>query len=231
MKAPWVAALGVTLLMQVIASFMAQSLPVVAPLLTESAGLAAEAIGQLSALNALGTVLFLAFGGPFLARFGPVRMLQAGAALSALGLLALGLGTPAAMMIAAVVLGIGYGPSPPAGSRILAAAAPAGHRSLIFSVKQAGAPVGGVLAGLVTAPVASSLGWPAALLLCAAVALLAALVIQGVRGGLDAEREPARAIGPAQVFRPATVAAPLGALRLSPALLPLTALAVSFAMV
>mgnify|MGYP003347142796 CR=1 FL=1 len=46
----------------------------------------------------------------------------------------------------ALLLGIGYGPMPPAGSRILAATAPKQHRSLIFSIKQAGAPAGGAIA-------------------------------------------------------------------------------------
>lgn len=231
MRAPWIGALGVTLLMQVIASFMAQSLPVVAPLLTGSLDLAAESIGNLSALNALGTVLFLAFGGPFLARLGPVRMLQVGAALSAAGLLALGIGTVPALAFAALLLGIGYGPSPPAGSRILAATAPPQHRSLIFSVKQAGAPLGGVLAGLVTAPVASAFGWGTALVVCAATALLAALSIQGLRQELDAERDSRRSISLASVFSRGTLAAPFTALGLAPAILPLTLLAVSFAVV
>ncbi|WP_170979509.1 MFS transporter [Roseomonas sp. HF4] len=231
MRAPWIAALGATLLMQVIASFMAQSLPVVAPVLTDSMGLAAEAIGNLSALNALGTVLFLAFGGPFLARLGPVRMLQVGAALSAIGLLALGIGTVPALALAALLLGIGYGPSPPAGSRILAATAPPRHRSLIFSVKQAGAPLGGVLAGLVTAPLAAAFGWGVALVVCAATAFVAAAAIQGLRRELDAERDAARSIGLASVFSRRTLAAPFAALALAPALLPLTLLAVSFAVV
>jgi MFS family permease len=230
-RAPWIAALGATLLMQVIASFMAQSLPVVAPLLTGSLGLAAEAIGNLSALNALGTVLFLAFGGPFLARLGPVRMLQAGAALSAVALLALGIGTVPALAFAALMLGVGYGPSPPAGSRILAATAPPRHRSLIFSVKQAGAPLGGVLAGLVTAPIAAAFGWGVALVVCAATAFLAAASIQGLRRELDSERDPSRSIGFASVFSRRTLAEPFSALTLSPAILPLTLLAVSFAIV
>ncbi|WP_137125756.1 MFS transporter [Roseomonas sp. HF4] len=231
MTGAWRAALGATLLMQVVASFMARSLPVVAPLLTASLGLAAAAIGNLSALNALGTVLFLAFGGPLLARLGPVRMLQAGAAISAAGLLALSLGSVPALMLAAILLGIGYGPSPPAGSRILAATAPPAHRTLIFSVKQAGAPMGGMLAGLVTAPGVAAFGWGTALALCAATALASAAAIRGLRPRLDAERDPARPIGPRAVLAPATLAAPLRALRMAPALLPLTAIAVSFAMV
>ena len=98
---PWIAALGATLLMQTMASFMTQSLPVIGPMLTASFGLAPETIGNLSALNAFGTVCFLAFGGPILARLGPVRMLQVGAAMSALGLLAVGIGTMPALALSA----------------------------------------------------------------------------------------------------------------------------------
>lgn len=227
----WIAALGATLLMQAVASFMMHSLPVIAPLLTGAVGLAPEAIGNLSAINAFGTVLFLAFGGPVLARLGPIRMLQAGAVLSALGLLAIALGTVPALGIAALLLGIGYGPTPPAGSRILAATAPPGHRTLIFSVKQAGAPLGGMLAGLITAPVASAFGWGAALVVCAGAAFVSAALIQPLRTTLDAERDPRRLLHPRAMFSPTTLAAPYTALRLSPLLPPLTLLAVSFAIV
>ncbi|MBX9595689.1 MAG: MFS transporter, partial [Roseomonas sp.] len=113
----WIAALSATLLMQTVASFLTQSLPVVAPLITASAGLPPEAIGNLAALVALGTVLFLLLGGPFLARFGPVRTLQAGAALSAIAMLVAATGSAPALVLASLLLGIGYGPSPPAGSR------------------------------------------------------------------------------------------------------------------
>jgi hypothetical protein len=48
-----------------VASFLTQSLPVIAPLITDSAGLAPESIGNLAALIAAGTMLFLLLGGPF----------------------------------------------------------------------------------------------------------------------------------------------------------------------
>jgi MFS family permease len=227
----WGAALGATLLMQTVASFMTQSLPVLGPILTANFGLSPETIGNLSSLNAFGTVFFLAFGGPVLAKLGPVRMLQVGAALSGIGLLAVGIGTVPALVIAALLLGVGYGPMPPAGSRILAATAPSGHRTLIFSVKQAGAPAGGMLAGLVTAPVALAFGWQAALVVCAVTAAAASLAIQPLRPALDAERDSTRRIDPASLFSPATLAAPYRALGLSPELPLLTLLAVSFSLV
>jgi MFS family permease len=225
----WVAALAATLLMQSVASFLTQSLPVVAPLITASAGLAPESIGNLAALVAAGTMLFLLLGGPFLARWGSVRTLQAGAVLSALAMLVAATGFAPALLLASLLLGIGYGPSPPAGSRILAATAPPGHRTLIFSVKQAGAPLGGAFAGLATAPLAEAFGWPVAVLATVAVALLAALAIQPLEATLDAERDREQRVGLAALFRRATWSAPVAALRLHRSLPPLTLLAMSFA--
>ncbi|GGJ09874.1 MFS transporter [Neoroseomonas lacus] len=228
--APWIAALGATLLMQSVASFMTQSLPVVAPLITASAGLAPERVGNFSSLVAFGTVLFLLLGGPFLARLGPVRTLQLGAAICAAAMLTAGLGTVAALGLASLLLGVGYGPSPPAGSRILAATAPKEHRTLIFSVKQAGAPLGGAMAGLISAPIAASAGWPVALLVAVVTALAAAALIQPLRSVLDAERDPARKVGLRDVFSPHNIAAPIAALRIDPLLPKLVALSVSFAL-
>lgn len=227
----WIAALSATLLMQAVASFMTQSLPVLAPLITDSAGLRPESIGNLASLTACGTVFFLLLGGPFLARLGPVRMLQAGALMSALAMIVAGFGTLPALVVASFVLGVGYGPSPPAGSRILAATAPKGHRSLVFSVKQAGAPLGGALAGLVAAPVAAYAGWPAALAVAIALALVSAAIIQPMRATLDAERDATRAINPGAVLSRAVLSSPLAALRADPLLTPLTVLSISFAVV
>ena len=228
---PWVVALATTLGMQTVASFLGQSLVIIAPLLTVGVGLAPERIGNLSSLTSLGTVLFLLFGSPMLARFGPVRMLQAGALCAIAGLLLAASGWWPALLLAALLMGIGYGPSPPAGSRILAATAPPGHRTLIFSIKQAGAPAGGALAGLSLAPVAAAWGWPAALLVSVGVGLAAAMAINPVRARLDVERDPSRPIGLRALLNPRTVIAPYKMLKANPVLLGITALAFSFAIV
>ena len=228
---PWVAALCATMLMQAVASFIGQILPVIAPLLTAGTGLRPESIGPLNGLAGFGTVLFLLFGGAILARLGPVRALQAGAALGALGLLVAAQGSWAALSIAALLLGISYGPTPPARSRILAATAPPRHRTLIFSVMQAGAPLGGALAGLLAAPVASWLGWQAALLLGGAATLAAVLVVQPLRARLDAERDPGQRMDLGIILGRANLAAPFRALRLDPLLLPLSLLGIAYAVV
>lgn len=231
LKATWIAALGTTLLMQTVAAFMGQMLPVLAPLMTRDAGLRPENIGHFAALQAAGTVLFLVFGGPLLKRFGPVRSLQAGMALATLGLLLALLGTLPALLAASLVLGIGYGPTPPAGSRILAATAPPRHRTLIFSIKQAGAPLGATLAGLLAAPAAGIAGWQGALGLGVVAAGIACCIVQPQRVALDVERDPAQPVGLATLFSRRSLAGPFTALRLHRLLPPLTLLAFSFAVV
>lgn len=220
--------------MQTVAAFMSQSLPVLAPLLTGSAGLAPQAVGPLSGLSTLGSMVFLILGAPWLARAGPVRALQAGTALSAVGIgvAAFGggwLGATGALVAAAFLLGLGYGPSNPAGARILSATAPVRHRSLIFSVKQAGAPLGGVLAGLLVAPLAVWLGSGWTLLAVLALAVAATAAIQPARASLDAERDATRPVGLRATFSPANLVTPFRALRERPGLGALTLLAFSFA--
>jgi MFS family permease len=225
----WLFALGATMLMQLVASFMGQSLPVIAPLIMASTGLAPERVGNLSSLTALATVLYLMIGGVFLARMGPVRMLQLGTAMAVTALLVASLGQAWAIFLAAFMLGLGYGPTPPAGSRMLAATAPPAHRSLIFSIKQAGAPAGGALAGLIAAPVALAYGWPAALMLAFGVGVLAILVIQPLRPAFDAERNRAQRLRFSDIFSARAISAPLAAFKQNPVLKRVTALSVSFA--
>ncbi|MFC3125083.1 MFS transporter [Pseudoroseomonas globiformis] len=225
----WQSALGVTLAMQTAAAALGQTMPVVAPVMTGSIGLDPESIGYLAGFTSLGTVLFLACGGPVLERLGAVRMLQLGVLVSGCSIALAALGWPPVLFLAALFLGLGYGPTPPAGSRILAATAPARHRTLIFSVKQAGAPLGAVLAGLAGPAIALRWGWEAVCLAGLVLACGVALAVQPWRRVLDAGRDQGRAIHPAVLFSSGNLAAPFAALRLHPMLWPLTALSGAFA--
>jgi MFS family permease len=227
----WILALATTLGMQSVASFLNQSLSIIAPLLMAGAGLAPERIGNISSLNSLGTIGFLLFGGPVLAHLGPVRALQMGALLASAGLLAAASGWWPALALAALLMGAGYGPSPPAGSRILAATAPPRHRSLIFSVKQAGAPAGGALAGIILAPAAARWGWSAALLISVGVGVAAAIAIAPARRRLDIEKATDQPFTLRGLFAWRALSGPFRLLAANPVLLSVTALAFSFAIV
>lgn len=146
--APWSIALMITLLVQVTVSFLSQAINVLAPNLTEAAGVSHEQIGWLAGLVAAGTVLFLMGGSVYFIRAAPVRLMQLGILLSAAGLLLASIGLWPATILSAFLVGLGYGPAPPASSQILMNNVPTTHQGLIFSVKQSGAPIGSALAGL-----------------------------------------------------------------------------------
>ncbi|WP_159349559.1 MFS transporter [Roseomonas harenae] len=227
--APWVAALGATVLIQVVASLALAALPTIGPLIMRDAGLPAETIGQVYSFGLLGTVLFLAFGTPILARLGPVRTLQLGTLVAALGTAALATAgvLPVALLTGALLVGFGSGPNVPAGTHILARTAPPAHRTLVISARQAGAPLGGMLAGVAVPPLAAALGWRAALLLVAGALVASALAVQPLRPALDVDRDPSRAVGLRALIAPANLTAPFAALGLHPLLIPLVVLCFS----
>jgi MFS family permease len=189
----WVSALVVATGMQAVLAMMARALPVLGPAVAAVAGVPAENIGYLAALSSLGTMVCLLGGAGLLRRYGPVRMLQAGAVLSGVAMLLGASGTWAAFLIASFASGFGYGPSAPAGSEILLHRAPARRRSLVFSIKQAGVPLGGVVAGILLPPIALAGGVAMALVACALLSILFAVIVQPWRREIDAESVSERA--------------------------------------
>jgi MFS family permease len=227
----WVWPLLVTLLMQTIAAFLIRALPVMGPSVTEAAGVPPESVGLLAGLTAAGTVWFVATGVLFLRRFGPVRTLQLGALLGAGAMVTVASGSWPVMLLSAFAIGVAYGPSPPAGSDILARYAPPGRRSLVFSIKQSGVPLGGVLAGLVLPPAIEAFGWRGALGIGALISLASALVVQPLRAPLDQGREEGQSITPAALFSWANLRAPFAVLREAPGLVSVTVAGFAFACV
>lgn len=186
----WRQALGVTVLMQVTSSFLAQAMPVIGPTLTGAAGVAPEQIGLLSSIISLGTLWFLASGHVLLPRWGAVRVLQAGAILGAVAVFFGLSGSWATMLFAALLMGLAYGPAPPAGSDILMRHAPRAQRALIFSIKQAGAPLGSAAAGLLLPAIVAFADWRWALIAAGIVSGLSAFVVEPWRAAIDIAPQP-----------------------------------------
>ena len=231
MRVPiWATGLAATTLIQMAGSFMSQSLPVVAPLLTAGIGVGREQIGVVTALNSLGSILFMAFGTPLILSLGPLRALQCAVCCGAAALALLSVGSWPVVMLSALLMGLSYGPAPAASTRILAATAVPRHRGLIFSVKQAGAQLGGVLAGLTIAPLAAGFGWAAGLALPVIVGVLAAIAVAPLRRSLDQPADRV-AFNAASLFRWRSIRAPFAAVRASRRLMALTLLTMSLAVV
>jgi MFS family permease len=214
----WIGPLVATLVLQATAAFLTRLVPTIAPAAMPEFGLSNTAIGHLAAVTTFGSIAFLLTGNPLIRRAGPIRALQIGMILGALGVAVLAIPVMVAPLAASFLMGVGYGPSTPAGSEVLQRHAPERHRNLIFSIKQAGVPVGGVLAGLALAPIAEAAGWRATLVFSAAVAILTAVAVQPMRARIDAERSRHQPLTFGSFFGARNLAGPLRSLWSAPGL-------------
>ncbi len=130
--------------------------------------------------------------GSFLARYGVIRTCQVALLVGVLGLgLASALPFWPVAIGAAVLLGMGTGPLNPAGSRILARHAPPQWQPFVFSLKQSGTPLGGMLAGLLLPPLMVLYNWRVAVVAISAIPLVTLFGLQLFRSDLDDDRDPA----------------------------------------
>lgn len=186
----WIGAVALVTAAQAMLALMTRVLPLFGLALTVAAGVPPEAVGQLAAATSLGSMLFFLWGPTLLMDASALRQLQMGGALAGLAVLLCLHGGWSLMLLSAFLIGVGYGPSAPAGSDMLMRAAPAGRRAFAFSIKQAGVPLGGLAAGLLLPPVAIWGGVDAVLWLCAIIALAAAAMLG--QWGATREAAPAR---------------------------------------
>jgi MFS family permease len=150
-----------TTLIQIIATATMLGLTPIAPHAGQSFGISPHMIGyQISLIYVFGA-LGSAFTGSLVARAGPVRVEQLALLLFAAGLLGLATSNLWLAALASALIGIGYGVQNPASSQILSRIAPAHQRNMIFSIKQAGVPVGGVIASLGFPLLDRAIGWQA----------------------------------------------------------------------
>ncbi len=159
--------------------------PVLAALAAPDIGMAPERVGLFTALIYGGAIVTSAGSGALLARAGPLRLSQACLVFCAVGLALGASGLVVPVALGAVCMGFGYGPVTPASSHILIQQTPPHRRSLVFSLKQTGVPLGGALAGFLAAPMAVAIGWRGAALVVAGMSLAVALAVEPLRRGFD----------------------------------------------
>jgi predicted MFS family arabinose efflux permease len=176
---PWRVA-GITLLclvVQVLSSFVALSVPVLAPSIAAEHAWNANLVGYYPFFMYI-AALAATFGGMrFLHGIGPMKVGIASVILSVCGLpLMLGPALPV-LVAGAMVIGAGYGPVVPATSQVLSAGATRRYANLIFSLKQTGAPLGGLLAGLCIPPLIGLFSLSRAVEMVTAGTILACLLL------------------------------------------------------
>lgn len=162
-----------------------------APAAAPALGVSPSAVGYFVTVVYLGSMIGTVTAGGWVARFGPIRVSQAGLVLCLAGLAAAASGELAAVMAGALVVGLGYGPATPASSVILARAAPPRLFALTFSIKQTGVPLGAAIAGAAVPVLVLWLGWQRAALAIGLACALCALMLVPVRARYDAGRDPA----------------------------------------
>jgi len=177
-----------TLAIQTLVTGTALVPPVIAPVIAPDLAVPESAAGAWIALVYLGAVTSSLFVGGLIRRLGAMTASLLSLVLAGSGLAILAGGHVALGVLGALVSGLGYGITTPASSEILARNTPSAIRGLVFSIKQTGVPLGGVLAGAAIPTLTLALGWPAAVGLAGVAALLLAAMLLPLRHGLDARR-------------------------------------------
>ena len=180
---------GVTAV-QVIATMAVLIPAAVAPELARALDLPVSMIGFQISLAYVGATLMSLAAGLVQRRLGAVRANQLAALIIMVSLSVIAMPHVAALAVGTLGLGIAYGLTNPAAAHLMMKVATGANRNLIFSIKQTGQPLGGVIAGLVAPPIAVAFGWQWSLLAGAGLACVVMLAIQPLRSLLDGDRDP-----------------------------------------
>lgn len=191
----WVLIVVTVTLVQAVLALMIRVLPLLGMPLTQASGLPPEAVGQLSAAAAFGSMCFFLWGPTALVRLSSLQQLQLGCVISAAALLLCLFVRWEGMLLASFIIGVGYGTATPAGADLLMKVVPKARRATIFSIKQAGVPLGGLAAGLLLPFVALNFGGvPAAMITASVLALGSAGALALWRATMDDNPSPNRAL-------------------------------------
>lgn len=166
------------------------ALPALAPAIARSLEVDPSLIG-LQASLVYGSALAATFAtGTLIRRLGATRTVQLALALSAVGLCTAASGTLWTVAAGSIAIGLGLGITTPATAHWLARFVPMTRQNVVFSLKQAGVPLGGMAASLAGPVIAVAAGWQWALLFYAAVCVLLLAALQPRRARWDDDRVP-----------------------------------------
>lgn len=173
----------------------AYTLSTASPFIAPDLGVENEDVAQLVAIiYGVGAISAL-LAPPFVHRFGGIAVslmitmatcAMAAVAAMATSLLMLG--------VAAVLLGCCYGMTAPSSSYILAKLAPPERRNIVFSIRQIGVPLGGILGGLLIPPLIALGCWRIAFEAQLIFVLLLATALYLVRPQYDFDRDKTKRI-------------------------------------
>lgn len=182
--------LAVTAATQAFSTLGILALAAMAPRVAADLGVSHALIGYQVGLVFGGAMVASLVAGALVRRFGAVRTSQISLCTIAAGALCSAWGSLPGLAAGALVMGIGYGFPNPAASHLLSRVPSKRGMNLIFSIKQTGVPIGGLLSGLVVPPIAVAAGWQMTFVVCAVLLALVAAVIGAARAAWDSDRAP-----------------------------------------
>ena len=223
MRATLTTALSSMLAVQTMTSMAVFTVAVFAPAAAADIGVDATTIGAFMSIAYTVAMVAGLAAGTLLARYGALRVSQLTMLCVAAGMAAIVLASPLAAVACAVFIGMAYGPGNPASAHVLSRVSSPARRPLIFSIRQTGVPLGGLLAGAAVPSIVLLFGWRGAALAVGGLALVVLAAVQPVRNAFDADRRPDLPLAVAGM------AAPLKLLRTDPMLRALAAAGFAYA--
>ncbi len=176
--------------MQTLATTAAFSVPAVAPAIAQDLNLPGALIGFFPALVYGVGIISSLYSPSFILRFGAVRVIQAVMAAVCVMLAVCSLGTAGSIAAGAALLGLAYGSTAPASAHLLVPRTPQRIYNLVMSIRQAGLPLAGILAGVIMPPMTLAFGWRVALAAQIPTSFALLILLEFVRRRWDIDVRP-----------------------------------------
>ncbi|MBP2551077.1 MFS family permease [Neorhizobium galegae] len=164
--------LAAATLIQIVATASVLALTAIAPTVATDLGIGAYWIGYQISLIYTAGMFSSAIAGTLVQRFGPIRIEQAALVCFVIGFAGIATASIPLIVLASLFIGIGYGLNNPAASEMLSRVTPHTKRNLVFSLKQSGVPLGGILASFAFPFLSRFIDWHLALMIGAFAPLL-----------------------------------------------------------
>ena len=169
-------------------------LSTLAPEVARTYGIPAVWVGYQFSLTSACMAVSLLFLGSASRRWGAGRVVQAGMSLVGFALLLILIPHVAALVVAAVVMGLGYGLIMPANSHLMMRFTARANLNMVFSIQQTGIPLGAILAATAGPLIAVAVGWRWAVGGLAFMVFVLVALIASQRAGWDDDRDPRAAL-------------------------------------
>lgn len=160
----------------------------IAPAIGVALEVSPSLVGLQISLLYFGAMLTSLTGGSVNQRLGACRTTQIALVLLAGGAILMVAGSLTLFAMASVIMGLGYGLTNPAASHLLVRFTVTSRRGLVFSIKQAGVPLGGMLAGAIAPALAVHYGWRLAIVSVVIPATIGLVLLQQRRKRWDKDR-------------------------------------------